>query len=105
MSWYVCASRVLSYNTNSVFPWELNPPHASTVSPHRSISFPRNLTHRFGPNKVMSRVASFELFERMFITKHYFAPVLLGVGLSEPQSTTLVGFRQSRSFTLSEYAC
>src|SRR6185436_7942504 len=47
---------------------------------------PRNLTHRFGPNKVMSRVASCELFERMFITKHYFAPVLLGVGLSEPQS-------------------
>ena len=50
----------------------------------------------------MSRVASFELFERMFITKHYVAPVLLGVGLSEPQSTTLVGFRQSRGFTLSE---
>src|SRR6187431_2989383 len=40
MSWYACASRVPSYNTNSVFPWEPNPRHASTVSPHRSISFP-----------------------------------------------------------------
>ena len=56
----------------------------------------RNLTHRFGPNKVMSRVAAFELFERMFITKHHIVPVLLGVGLSELQSTTLVGFWQSR---------
>ena len=38
----------------------------------------------------------------MFITKHHVAPVLFGVGLSEPQSATLVGFRQSRGFTLSE---
>src|SRR5690242_8955577 len=102
MSWYACASRVLSYNTNSVFPWEPNPPHASTVSPPPLHLLPRNFTHRFGPNKVMSRVASFELFERMFITKHHVAPVLFGVGLSEPQSATLVGFRRSRGFTLSE---
>src|SRR4030095_12535493 len=40
MSWYACASRAPSYNTNAVCPREPNPPHASTVSPHRSISFP-----------------------------------------------------------------
>ena len=76
----------------SVFPWELNPPHASTVSPHRSISFPGTSLTDLAQTTVMSRVASFELFERVFITKHHVAPLLLGVGLSEPQSITLVGF-------------
>ena len=43
---------------------------------------PRNLTNRLGPNKVMSRVAAFELFERMFITKHHIVPVLLVLALA-----------------------
>ena len=93
----VCASRAfIQYQ----FSFCLEGTHPPSAPPLHLL--PRNLTHRFGPNKVMSRVASFELFERMFITKHHVAPVLFGVGLSEPQSATLVGFRRSRGFTLSE---
>jgi hypothetical protein len=53
----------------------------------------RNFTHRFGPDKVVSWVASFELFER-FVTKHHVTPVPLDIGLGELQSAALVSLRQ-----------
>ena len=56
---------------------------------------PRNFTHRFGPDKVVSWVASFELFKLVFVTEHHIAPILLYVGPGELQPTALVSFRKS----------
>src|SRR4051794_16868452 len=60
----------------------------------------RNFTHRFGPDKVVSWVSSFELFERMFVSKYHVTPVPLDIGLGELQSAALVSLRQSRGFLL-----
>ena len=49
---------------------------------------------------VVSWVASFELFEGMFVTKHHVTPVPLDIGLGEPQSAALVSLRQLRGFLL-----
>src|SRR6188508_3717369 len=54
----------------------------------------RNFTHRFGPDKVVSWVASFELFKPVFVTEHHIAPVLPYVVPGELQPTALVSFRQ-----------
>ena len=56
---------------------------------------PRNFTHRFGPDKVVSWVASFELFKLVFVTEHHVSPILLYAAPGELQPTALVSFRQS----------
>ena len=53
-------------------------PRINRQPPHRSISFlSRNFSHRFGPDKVVSWIASFELFKLVFVTEHHIAPILL----------------------------
>ena len=59
---------------------------------------PRNFTHRLGPGKVVSWVASFELFKLVFVTEHHIAPILLNVGPGELQPTALVSFKSREVF-------